>query len=356
MAVLLSLSIIPIIFSGFFNNYNNKQKKIYLMLCALFMIVVMGLRGRFVGSDDTNNYCKIFEIAVEQTNLKKFLTIRGVYNSNLIFSEIGFYGFVWGIGRVFNHYQFLLILSSLIMIICTIIFIKNNSDDCMLSIVMYITLGLFTFCMNGMRQGIAMSICLIAFDFAKNKKFIPFLITVLFAMLFHKSAIFYLIVYFLFLFKPKFSHIMFFLGLLSLFIIFSNNLISIFDYVVGKDYADSENVESGGIVTVLIYLLVIIFTLITIKDLKNNNIIFTLLLISIIGLVTYLFRYFSIHIIERLSYYFFYSIIILLPSAINKFNCKERMLIKIITITVCLLLFAYRLNGSLFEEYYFLQK
>ena len=123
--------------------------------------------------------------------------------------------------------------------------------------------------------------------------------------------------------------------------------------MVGKNYGDSSNVESGGFVTLLIYLLIISCSLIFIRNWKDNNM-FSIVLIAILGLVLYSFRYFSFQIFERMSYYFFFMLLILLPNFINKIRGKERILAKIIVVLICLLLFAYRLNGSLFENFTFL--
>ncbi len=317
------------------------------------MIVVMGLRDRFVGTLDTNNYCKIFEIASQYSNLNSFLINRNIFESNIIFSEIGFYSFVWLLARIFSHYQFLILITSIIIIGCTLVFIKRNSNNYMLSIIMFITLGLFTFCINGMRQAIAMSICLLSFEFAKNKKFIPFLLVVLLATLFHKSAIFFIIVYFLCNFKPKLSNVIIFLLIVGLFIISSKNLVYIFDNLVDQDYGSSDSVDSGGYVTVLIYLISIIFSLIFVREWKTNQNIFSLLLITIFGFVMFLMRYFTIQIYERISYYLFYFILLLLPNVVSQFKDKEKILVNIIIIAFCVFLFAYRLHGSLFENYSF---
>ena len=88
--------------------------------------------------------------------------------------EKGFQIFVFGLSRVFSESQWIIVISSLIYTVSICRFIYKNSEDVVLSCVMYVARGMMTFQMQGMRQAIAMSICLFAYEFASQKKLIKF--------------------------------------------------------------------------------------------------------------------------------------------------------------------------------------
>lgn len=350
MIALISLTIFPLVLEIFMGNKNNaKKKKIFLILCGIAIAFVMGFRSRYTGTTDTDFYCTLFE-TIKNSKYSFFEHIVRSIGENPLFSELGFSAYIWLLAKIFPTYRYLLIITAIVIVACTMRFIYKYSENALLSVIMFITLGLFTFNMNGLRQGIAMSICLIAYDFIEKKKFIPFLLVVLLAMSFHKSAIFFALTYFIIFMKPKWNYTMFFIGLLVLFVIFSDNLTIIYDALTSEDYAGAESFDSGGVVTVLIYLLVIVLAFISSIKIKRGTI-FNCILLSLVGLILYLARFFSVQIYERVSYYFYYFIILLLPSAINKYEIKSQTLINTIVVILSIILFAYRIQSGVFSDF-----
>ena len=322
-------------------------KKAYLTLCGLCIIFVMGFRSRFSGTTDTNWYCMLFErVRDSNVDLLNFI-MQGTLETNWFFSEIGFSIFIWVLANIFSSAQWLLLITAIIMTVCTLRFISKHSKDVVLSVIMFITLGLFTFNINGLRQCIAMSICLFAYDFIKEKKLLPFLLTVLIAISFHKSAIVFMLAFLVVLIKPKWQYVSIFVALLILFVIFADDISVFYDSVTGEDYAGGESFESGGIVVVLTYILIIIPTLIFNNNFDDKNVLYPLLIL-LIGLSFYIVRYLSVQIFERISYYFFYYSLLLLPSTISTFDKKSKSTINVIVAILCILLFLYRIRNTNF--------
>lgn len=73
----------------------------------------------------------------------------------------------------------------------------NDSDDYRLSVLFYFVTGVYFDAYNGLRQYIAVSICFYAMKYILNKDAKRYFLAVLIAFLFHKSALFFVPVYFL---------------------------------------------------------------------------------------------------------------------------------------------------------------
>ncbi|MBQ7340050.1 MAG: EpsG family protein [Clostridia bacterium] len=350
MIALISLTIFPLILEIFMGNMNNaKRKKIFLILCGIAIAFVMGFRSRYTGTRDTEMYGITFD-SLKWSNVGLIEYLRQSMGTNVVFSELGFSAYIWVIAKVFPSYRYLLIFTAIMNISLTMRFIYKYSKNALLSVIMFVCLGLFTFNMNGLRQCIAMSICLLAYDFIEKKKFIPFLLVVILAMSFHKSAIFFALTYFIIFMKPKWNYTMFFVGLLVLFVLFADNLTIIYDALTSEDYSGAESFDSGGVVTILIYTSVIVFALIS-KDKIRKGTAFNCILLSLVGLILYLARFFSVQIYERVSYYFYYFVILLLPSAINTYEIKSQTLINTVVIILSIALFVYRIQGGAFSDF-----
>lgn len=329
---------------------NAKERKVYMFFSFLVVVFFVGLRSIYVGSPDTRTYCTLFESAKQTSNLFDFLGIIGNTDKNYFLEEGNFFLLVWLISRFTNSAHVFLVIMTSIMTACVFRFISKHSENFLLSCVIYICLGSMTFSMNGMRQALAMSICLLAYGFAVNKKFVPFLLIVLFAMTFHISAFIFLLVYPL----SNFSKLHFVPLLIAggLFIAFSSKLAVLYDSLTGEEYALGESMEGGGFVTAAIYLLVVVLVMLFYKNFEiESSKIEPLFALCFVGLVIYSTRYFSTQIFERISYYFYYFVILLIPKLSRVFKEKDRPIYSLIVYILAIALFAYRIASSSMTNY-----
>ncbi len=347
MILYLLISITPLVFGLIFSNLKTKgiQRTWFFVLCGFLLILFMGLRNKSLGSADSYNYYVMMEKAIKSRTWLSYYDKEG--------TEIGFQLFTWLLSRVFRDPQWILIISSIIYVVCLLNFISRNSKDPALSLTMYITLGLMTFELQGMRQSIAMSVCLIAYEFVKSKKFIPFVLLVALAMTFHRSAIVFIAVYFIGLLKFKPIHLILYIVVLLVAIFSADSIIRLANDIFDRNYYNT--VESGGFIATAIYVLCIVFTLIATKRPVKDNINVTMFYLLLLGFACYIVRYFGALAVERISFYFMFSQLIILPNAIadGRFETKDKSVIKIIVYLLCILLFAYRLIGSEFVPYMF---
>lgn len=325
------------------NNYKN-----YMILCGFLIAALAGLRSYSTGSPDTYAYTVNLERIGTYDNFRDYYD-RYLDSNDFIFSEAGFYYCLWLLSRVTVNGHWLVFISSAFITWATCRFIYKNSSNAPLSLMIYVCLGLFSFNMDCMRQSIAMSICMLGYEYVKERKLIKFLIVVSLATLFHKSGIFFLPVYVLPILKNTKGNWLMFMVALIAFVLSLDVLIPLFNDATNKAYATDSGLNHGGISVLLIYALTIVLTVAG-NPLNNKKslVAFCCVLISI---ALYLSRYFAHRIVERASFYYFYFTILYIPDAIDGLHEQDKKWVKPVFIMASLALFAYRIYVGLFKNF-----
>ncbi len=339
MKIFLLLSIMPIFVSLLYRNgnINVEKRRSYCIICGVILIFVLGLRGKYIGTD-TRNYYNMMDNAIKASAWGDYYNEDGV--------ETGFQFFVFLLSRVLHNPQWLIFISTAIYVSSMIIFCYKYSSNVRLSIVIYICLGLLSFNMTAMRQSIAMSICLFAYMFAEKKKLLPFAVLIIIATLIHKTAIVFSVVYLFSIIKLKpFPLFLVIVGIFAA-VYYSQELIGIANDMWDREYGQS--VSSGGYVATAIYVLIILFCVIMSKSPFEKNVDGMMFYVLIIGFVCYIERYIGALAAERISFYFTFPQLIILPNTLEngRVDAKDKIVIETIISGLCILLFMYRLSGS----------
>lgn len=321
---------------------NQRARRAFLFFCGAALFVMVAFRYRGVGSDDSINYFMYWR----QSSADSFHTM---WHSDRY--EYGYMLYVWVFSHLFPNPQFSFIISGLIICFSVCWFIYKNSENPVMSFVMFVTLGLYTFMVQGQRQAIAMSICLFAIEACKRRKPIRFVLLVLLAFLFHQSAIVFLCVYFLFGWKLNWKSLTLFLAAGGAALALSTTLVSIANTIFERDYTVA--VDSGGFVATAIYILILIFSLIFAGKRRQEKDFTFFFLMTYVGLITFLMRYMGTLATERVSFYFMFGQIIVLPAVLRRFDARTRMIVNTVIYALCILLFIYRLNSSELIPYRF---
>lgn len=354
MAAYILLSFLPLLVSCFFKDLNidKKQKKYFLIISGIALVLFLGLRDKYIGSADTYNYYSLFEYAISKSTWSAFRSYKGTYMSGFKETEIGFQIFVWLLSRVTSNGQVIIVVTALIYTVSLMIYIYHNSDDVVLSVVMYITLGIMFFEMQGMRQSIAMSICLLSYESLKKNKFVPFAFWVILACFFHKTAIVFSVLWLFRKFTINQKHLFYFTLLGGGVLVFCNTIVSVANDFFDMNYGTP--VEGGGFVATSIYILTIIFVYAFVPRDRMDQKFSLAFYMMLLGLVCYIVRYFGAQASERISFYFMFSQLIVLPNAIcSMSNDKEKAVTKMIVILLSIALMIYRLSGSELVPYSF---
>lgn len=310
-----------------------------LALVFVFIILLLTASLRFEVGDDWNSYVG-------------FYTDRDLSGS----TEIGYRlinDFFGDLGLPYN--LFLLIISS-ITLFFTYKFIYLNAKFKQLGLLIFFYDIFFYLHLSGIRQAIALSITCIGFNYALKKRFLKYLLVVLLASTFHKSALIALAIYFIpregFNFYSIFKSIKFYLALCVIILVsyvpfefFINffedvNLKNVFYYL--NQHYKSENIVADYYIGIVKRSIVIFFYILYRRYLSSDNLTHYFFNVYLIGFLTFLCLYLSSPDIgTRLSIYFtIFEILIIvnLVYYIPRFKDRFFILITYIAVTTIKLL------------------
>lgn len=324
-------------------------KKIYMILAALTLILIAGLRSTKVGAD-TVMYQRIFGWAAAGSSFKQeyFSWHRGG-------TEPLFYFFTYYLSKIVDFNGYLTIVAT-ISIAPVMYVIYKYSKNVYFSLLLYIGFGYFAFAMNGIRQAIAIGICMLAFDAAIEKKSKKFIILVLTAVLFHKTALLFVPVYWLANIKnsENFKYII----ATSLVAVFAlRTALYKFINLFARQSFELASDDQGG----YRMFLVMLFTLFVgwyyysrfmkkgdVKRIGQQNSLSWLLLLML-SVATLMWPIANLNAeLNRMYYYYHIFVFLYLPNLVKSLNRKERWLLVIVfTAISCYYLQSYIIGGEL---------
>jgi len=169
--------------------YGTKRNhKLIVGISLLIPIIIGGLRYN-VGTDYPT-YVAVYD-QLSQLSLAQYLSLPSLD------IEIGFYFLIKLSNLIMGNYIPLLLFSSFLTVFFFYLGLKRyNTKHTALVYFLFLTV-VFPFSLNGIRQGIAISLCFLAFSFIIEHKPKKYILWIVVASLFHKSALFLLPFYFI---------------------------------------------------------------------------------------------------------------------------------------------------------------
>ncbi len=231
----------------------NRTKKDFIFF-AFVLVVLMGFRGKTVGIDTT----AYFEMFQRNNSLGSF----GI-NSTSYKDEVGFQLLMIFLNKIAAGFQVLTIIEALIYVIPVMAFIHRYSKNPYYSVFLFLAFDYYLFGMTAMRQTIAMGIVMIAVMKALEERMGSFVLLVLFASLFHITALVALPIYFLK--KKSINNVNIFAAItISLIVyIFKNQIQNVVRSYARIDYG---NMTTGGNGMYLFLVSIVIIDLIINRD------------------------------------------------------------------------------------------
>ena len=182
--------------------------------------------------------------------------------------------------------------------------------------------------MNQSRQQLAIMIIFYAYKYIKNRDFFKYLLFVLIAFCFHKSAIIMLPFYFLTNNEINKKNLLIY-GIIGIFIIVFGNYVEQIllltdygmTYINAGMYADS----SKAVYNLIVRLGLMLFSFMLIKkdSLKNNRFLYNLCIWCVISqIITY-----KVYAFGRITTYFFVFFILLIPNALKDIKNDNKKII-----------------------------
>lgn len=238
-----------------------------------------------------------------------------------------------------KNYFWLFFITGLIIVYCYLNIIKKYSVNYCFSIFLFITLGTYTFFFNGLRQGMAMALFVLATPYLLKKNFAFYLLICCLASLFHVTALFMIPFYFIVNLNIKPIYKVFFTFLGSL--VTSRFLVA---YVASTDeryegYTEVSD-KAGGLLILSFHIFLTFFIYIVgyIYKIKEDR--FTKLLtfyaVGVFFIIPLAMLGTNPSGPQRLLSYFSWTLVLLLPIVTMKINNKY---ISIVAATLALIYF-----------------
>lgn len=321
-----------------------KNSGLFTILLTLFFFVIFAFRDLTVGVDTISYYNNFLDSKSEDFDL--FVFEPGRYVLNNIFISLGL------------DFRCLLFCVGLFIVIQTSLFIYKYSYNSSLSYFFFITIGMFSFYLSGLRQTIAITFILLVYDLCFKNKFFKASVVILIASTFHFTSLVCFVVLISFLIKkitikmlPVFLIIP--LVILMLTPILQNlilNKMTIVKYISHLEESSSDiNVIAYFVIP---YSLFIFSTYLLYKVLKYNvgyknyPFYFSCLLYASFAALS-----FSFPMISRFSYYFSLPMIIFICNnivRIKKFPIFRKDILVLSIILCCIGYFVLSTIGGTF--------
>ena len=312
---------------GIINNRSRRSNYIFFFFILLYL--VSAFRGNTVGGDLVNYLNNFHELSSTP-----FVKIFELKYSNY---EIGYTLLIKCLTFISSNERVYFLITPILSLFGIYSLIKNFSPIPIISVLVYMALGFYTNSFNNVRQSIAIGIVCFSFPYLVNHRFSKFVICVLLASLFHKSAIFYILIYPFT--KINLTTKKFYLILVSGTIFFFSVGMKIFNYF--RDYIfiaystsyDHILLESNRGYSLLgLYFCITIFVFHVYRRLLRKSSNKELIILFNVFVVEMLFATMSqafatqMATFTRMSIYFYINIILLIPYYLKTITSENRLI------------------------------
>ncbi len=341
------------------------SKRKLSVICLLPAFVITAFRDLSVGSD-TINYARIFNRITSYNSFFEACEYERI--------ESGYVALNYILGCMgLDYYQFQFLVS-LFIYVSYFYFISKYSKNVGLSCFVFLTLRFMFGPMNVVRMYMAVATLLYSLPFIQKKKFIPFFLCVLFAMLFHKTAFVFILLYPLAQIEVRKKIVLPVIavaGIIAIrgkmFFLYLTNALGLYENYLNKD----QFVTDGKIAIYVMLAINVCFALFiwyieqneidhgplkikTEKDISVSQIckasILIILVLSIIGLCN--------TIMGRITGYFAFCWLVMIPMVFSLIKDKAKAFVFYIIVAASLFVqfqitMIYRPNWNCVEPYQF---
>ena len=311
--------------------WSHKTKSSSITFFMLIFLLLLSLRGLKCGID-TAQYMRLFKQYSAKT-MEQLLSDET--------HELGYKILNRLVGVITDNYQYLLLATSLICVLPLWYFYKKESEMPVLTIALFLTVSPFSMYFSGIRQAIAMSIGILAWYAAKNKKPVRFLCIVGLAMMFHTSSFILVLLYPLYHVRITKSWLWFVLPTMAMVYVFRDEIFNFAFKFLWKDYEGAT--ETGAFMILLLLVIFAIYSYIMVEDKTLDQDTVAMRNILLLSVVLQMFA--MLHPLSmRMNYYFLIFVPILIPKIAKR--CKKQFvnLSAISVVTMTLYFFYYFIN------------
>lgn len=332
MSAYFALYILIFFFSWAYKRFGEKNKynKRIAWCCFILISCVIAFRHPSMGVDlgygQSFGYLGSFENINsyawgEVLSLEEFLNYERGY---IIFNKL--------IGFVCNDPQFFLGACAVVSIAPVFYVIYKQSDDITLSTFIFLGLPAFLMLFSGLRQAIAIGLCFLSILLIQKKAPVKFVLLVLFASLFHSSALIFLFAYPAYYIRIGKSVRIISVFLLGVVFAFRKTIFPFLCEWFG--YNDVEMDNNGAVTFFWVFVAIYIYAFLL--DYGENQGYLNLFYIacfcqSMAGLH---------NTVMRVGYYYMLALVIMLPNIIQNTKDDTIRIFSKLVVPICFIVFA----------------
>lgn len=203
--------------------HSSDTRKIYILV-AVVLIFVAGFRYK-VGMDYSAYYRGYADYLNSLPNAIKEL------------DEPGLGVLIWIATRFYNNGAAGIFVASLVTISLPLIVIFQHSNRLILPTFLYITMGCWTGSFNGVRQYLAASVLFFGYESLKERNIVKYCIIVFIAFLFHRSAIVFIVLYFIVNRDISIPNIVMLIGVIGILFLSYDRVFQFANFIMDKEYS-----------------------------------------------------------------------------------------------------------------------
>lgn len=347
MAIYIGLAVVTIIAAFFVNNKTAVQANTVtrqqmcnrILLAGIFALLFLVSACRIYVGNDYMPYLNIFE---------------RIHNGQVVSTEIGFNAVVKTVQFFFGTGGSAALVIFAIFAFGTAYFMLRamyeQSEWFVWTFFLFMTSGYYFSSMMTVRYYFVLSIALYAVKYAVKKNWLPFLLWIMFAALFHKSVLFVIPVYWLAGRQWKKWHIWLAVGMCVTFLVFGDFYRRIIFYFY--PYYENSIFDTGrtSLVNIAKCVCVLVLALLYYKDsVKVDKKIRFYFYLNLGSLILYVFCSF-IPEVSRIGYYLNVTNIFLIPSVLKSIPDKrQRWFFNVVVAVAFCLYFAMFLRDAYAE-------
>lgn len=327
------ITLIYMLIYGGFRLSDQRKRNLFSFIVLVILSCFVGLRDWHVGVD-TLQYAYHYDI-VDYT-----------VSYGMAKSEWGFFKFIFFIRYWLGwNFQSLLFLLGALNIFALVYNLRRYCSNMYVGLIIYLTLGLFTMNLSGMRQSFAMALCFLSIPFIEYRRIIPFLLLIAAAFTIHNSAIVFLPVYFLWNLRiGRFQGLILLIVTLLAFV-YRLYLNPVIEWLAPVRF-DAMDLLSNYDINILVILVPVVLTIFSLcflpledkhKFSKINSYFYIFSCLYIWALILSI----NNNQIGRLSYYFALGNMICFPDALAELYKKNRFITIFVGLSAVSLFFLY---------------
>ena len=356
--------VVLLLVASFIFKGNRRNSTKFIIIAFLLLFSVMGLRDVNVIGNDTSgtfgSYPNIF-LRVGNTEWNALIS-GGINNYNLGFTCLT--KILYDVTR--GDYQLYISIISLFVMISYMWFIGKYSPSPIFSILCFLGLLYYTLLFDVLKQAVAMSILLFAFNAIVKKRPIIFIILTVIAAFVHFPAIVFLPAYWIGRMKVGRKYLTLLAILLISTYIFRDQLLNL----MLNAYKDNDSTATMAGIRflrnkVIIMIVVAAFAVFIRPPVRDDTVYNAMLMLLGISIVFQTFCGYN-NIFERLADYYFHVSIVLIPLIFEKGGksqsridtVRNEEILKYVTLFICAFaiwrFLSYVNNSPFFTPYRFL--